>query len=60
VNLQDQTRGMTVEVHDVRSDHHTCRGNFQPARRRSRRAYQISRSGPVMSRRSCRARRINA
>src|SRR5208337_4314548 len=22
VNLQDQTRGMTVEVHDVRSDHH--------------------------------------
>jgi len=22
VNLQDQTRGMTVEVHDVGSDHH--------------------------------------
>src|SRR5208337_4633517 len=25
VNLQDQTRGMTVEVHDVRSDHHLPR-----------------------------------
>src|SRR5271157_4221677 len=25
VNLQDQTGGMTVEVHDVRSDHHLPR-----------------------------------